>query len=113
LVHIVAALFERQINGIGQYGSGALARRRGQKAVHDRTVGYVLKGKMQAKRGGQQTAKKKKAEAATEWQDACIKRARELIAQGTSPRDLVGKLLPHFDRSARQVLEVLKKAEVK
>ena len=54
-----------------------------------------------------------KSTAAAEWQHKCIERARELLEQGKSPRELAGILAPQFAVSTRQIRDVLKKAEVK
>ena len=63
-------------------------------------------------RGGEATAKANKATAAA-WHDECVSRARALLAQGRSPRELASILAKTFGKSPRQVSSVLKKAEVK
>ena len=64
------------------------------------------------KAGGKATAEAKRA-SANEWHAECVTRARALLTQGKSPREIAGILSVQFRRSARQVREVLKKAEVK
>jgi hypothetical protein len=62
--------------------------------------------------GGKATAEAKRV-AANGWHAECVSKARALLTQGKSPRELAGILSEQFGRSARQVREVLKKAEVK
>jgi hypothetical protein len=112
LEHVVASLFARQMAGLGQYGTSALARRRDQKAVQDRTIGYVLKGKLQASRGGKKAGEEKRDEAAI-WHGKCVDKARQMLANGAKRRDLASMLAPGFKKTPRQVRDVLKKAEVK
>lgn len=109
LEHVIAALFARQIAGIGQYGPSGLSRRREMKAVHDRTVGYVLKGKLQAKRGGQVTARTLQAEAADKWQRGCVRKAKALLNSGTPSHKLASSLASRFNKSTKQVRTVLQR----
>ena len=63
-------------------------------------------------RGGAAAAKTSKAEAAS-WQAECVTKARALLAQGKSARELGGILAKQLNKSTRQISNVLKKAEVK
>lgn len=76
------------------------------------TRGQRVASAARARKGGDQTALMKKAEAAT-WHAECVAKARTLLARGKSSRELAGILAPQFNVSPRRIRDVLKKAEVK
>jgi hypothetical protein len=64
------------------------------------------------RRGGRKAAIEKQKRSAA-WQRQCVAKARRLLKAGRERRELAGILAPQFGKSARQVREVLKKAEVR
>ena len=64
------------------------------------------------KKGGKKNADRSK-EAAEEWHAPCAKKARELLAQGKTSRELAGILATQFERDRTTINRVLKKAGVK
>lgn len=61
------------------------------------------------KRGGKKAANAAKADA-NAWQLQCVRRARALLHQGKSPRELAGILAPQFGHDVTTIRRVLKKA---
>lgn len=58
------------------------------------------------KRGGENSGDARK-EAAKDMHDAIERRAREMLAAGSGPRELAGKLSPRFNLSSKQIRTIL------
>jgi len=65
------------------------------------------------KRKGAKKAAESRASDAAVWQEGCIQKARSLLKDGRTPRELAGILAKQYRKSPQQVNAVLKKAKVK
>ena len=64
--------------------------------------------RMGRKRGGEKTAKARKADVAITWQNKCRTQYAELISNGRSPRDVAALLATRFQKHPSTIRRVLK-----
>ncbi|MFC5583339.1 hypothetical protein [Rhodanobacter terrae] len=86
--------------------SGAVAM------VNEKYAAVGIKQTVGRKKGGKKAAAVNKAVAAP-WHASCAEKARALLEQGKSPRELTGMLATQFQRDVTTIRRVLKKAGVK
>jgi len=80
--------------------------------VNEKYAAVGIKQTVGRKKGGQKAAVVKKAAAAS-WHASCEQKARALLGQGKSSRELAGILAPQFHVTPQAIRTVLKKAKVK
>jgi hypothetical protein len=72
----------------------------------DRRINFLFGPKEAARRSGSRKGGRSRSE--PEWWDAAESEAWRLLKAGTTPANLVGKLLPKFDVDARTLRRVLR-----
>ena len=83
-----------------------------QAKVRDKYAAVGIKQTVDRKKGGKKTAQAMR-DAAAPWHAACVKKARTLLVQDRSSRELAGILARQFNVTPQTINAVLKKAKVK